>query len=241
MKRLTFKTPAGALEYTITRRPRVTKRLHMELDEQGNLVVVAPGHWSRGHIKATLAQNFSRVERFMVRARQKHRAPLLYAHGEKHLYMGELYPLTVLHVKTGQECITVSDGKIHINTAILQSEKVQTQLQNWYRQQASTVFTARLQIMAQRAPWARDKKIQLKLRRMKRTWGNCSSGGVIKLNTHLVKAPLQVLDSVIAHELCHLEEMNHGSAFYALLEILNPNWKQDRARLRSEGFTYLLT
>jgi hypothetical protein len=75
---------------------------------------------------------------------------------------------------------------------------------------------------------------------MKRTWGNCSSKGVIKLNTHMVKAPVVIIDSVIAHELCHLEEMNHGKRFYELLESLNPNWQQDRARLRSEGFVYLL-
>jgi len=56
----------------------------------------------------------------------------------------------------------------------------------------------------------------------------------------LVKAPLPMIDAVIAHELCHLEEMNHGKAFYALLENLNPHWRQDRARLRSEGHNYLL-
>jgi hypothetical protein len=64
---------------------------------------------------------------------------------------------------------------------------------------------------------------------------------VIKLNTHLIKAPLALIDSVIAHELCHLEEMNHGRAFYRLLENLNPNWYQDRTRLRAEGFIYLFT
>jgi predicted metal-dependent hydrolase len=74
---------------------------------------------------------------------------------------------------------------------------------------------------------------------MKRTWGNCSAKGVIKLNTHLVKAPMFIIDSVIAHELCHLEEMNHGRAFYALLQGLNPHWRRDRARLRLEGHAYL--
>jgi predicted metal-dependent hydrolase len=46
---------------------------------------------------------------------------------------------------------------------------------------------------------------------------------------------------VIAHELCHLEEMNHGRAFYQLLENLNPNWRQQRKILRTEGYIYLLT
>lgn len=228
------------MEYSISYRSRVKKRLHMELDNNGGLVVVAPQHWSRTHINATLAQNASRVERFLVRARQRQLTPLQYADGEQHLYLGERYPLVIRHVKAAENHIAVVNGEIRVDTSILQREKIQTRLQNWYQQQAMTVFSARLQAIAQRAPWARDRETPLQLRRMKRTWGNCSSKGVIKLNTHLVKAPAAVIDSVIAHELCHLEEMNHGKRFYALLESLNPNWRQDRAKLRSEGFVYLL-
>lgn len=241
MQRLTFKTPSGPLEYTITRRKRVTKRLHMELDEDGGLVVVAPGHWSRAHINSTLAQNIERVERFLIRARQRHCAPLKYVAGEKHFYLGEQYPLVISHVAARENLIQLVAGEIRIETSVLQHEKIRSNLQNWYQQQAGTVFSSRLTHLARHAPWVKDKNIPLKLRRMKRTWGNCSSGGVIKLNTHLIKAPQQVLDSVIAHELCHLQEMNHGQAFYRLLEGLNPDWRQDRARLRSQGFAYLLT
>jgi len=241
MRRLTFKTPSGPLEYTISRRSRVTKRLHMELDERGGLVIVAPGHWSGRFISSTLTQNTSRVERFLARARQRHLAPLQYTHGEQHLFLGEAYPLSIHQVTAPKNHVGLIDGEIHISTSMLKGEYIQTSLQNWYQRQALTVFSARLQVIAQRASWVRDKTTPLKLRRMKRTWGNCSSKGVIKLNTHLVKAPLLVIDSVIAHELCHLEEMNHGTRFYTLLEGLNPNWRQDRARLRAEGFVYLLT
>jgi predicted metal-dependent hydrolase len=240
MRRLTFKTTAGPLEYTITHRARVTKRLHMELDERGGLVVVAPGHWSKRFINKTLVQNTSRVEQFLARARQRQLAPLQYVSGERHLYLGEYYPLVIHVAKTGKNQIAVIDGGIRILTSKPEPEKIQSRLQSWYQHQAMTIFSARLQVTSQRAPWVHDTRIPLKLRRMKRTWGNCSSKGVIKLNTHLVKAPLPVIDSVIAHELCHLEEMNHGRAFYTLLEKLNPDWRQDRAKLRSEGFIYLL-
>lgn len=241
MQRLTFKTPTGPLEYTITYRSRVRKRLHMELDGDGGLVVVAPEHWSRTHINATLAQNTSRVERFLARARQRQLAPLRYVGGERHLYLGKRYPLVIQHVKARENHIALIDGDIRVATSILQREKIQASLQNWYQHQAMAVFSARLQTIAQRASWARDRRIPLQLRRMKRTWGNCSSKGVIKLNTHLVKAPMAIIDSVIAHELCHLEQMNHGRVFYALLESLNSDWRRDRAELRSEGFAYLLT
>lgn len=212
----------------------------MELDENGGLVVVAPEHWSRTHINATLAQNAHRVERFLARARQRQLTPLQYVEGEQHLYLGERYPLVIQHVKARENHIAVIDGEIRVATLILQREKIQSSLQNWYQQQAMTIFSIRLQAIAQRAPWARDRKIPLQLRRMKRTWGNCSAKGVIKLNTHLVKAPMDVIDAVIAHELCHLEEMNHGKRFYVLLESLNPNWRRHRAELRSQENLYLL-
>ncbi len=212
----------------------------MELDENGGLVVVAPEHWSRTHINATLAQNAHRVERFLARARQRQLTPLQYVEGEQHLYLGERYPLVIQHVKARENHIAVIDGEFRVATSVLQREKIQSSLQNWYQQQAMTIFSIRLQAIAQRAPWVRDRKIPLQLRRMKRTWGNCSAKGVIKLNTHLVKAPMDVIDAVIAHELCHLEEMNHGKRFYVLLESLNSNWRRHRAELRSQGNLYLL-
>jgi predicted metal-dependent hydrolase len=240
MRRLIFKNPDVPLDYTITRRSRVTKRLHMELDERGGLVVVAPRHWSKKHISATLAQNLPRVERFLARARPRQLKPLQYTQGELHFYLGSQYRL-VIHPAPGQKTNVVLAGhEIHVDTRHHNAGDIQTVFQAWYRRQAMKVLNERLQLIASRAAWTRDKPVLLKLRRMKRTWGNCSSVGVIKLNTHLVKAPLSLVDSVIAHELCHLEQMNHGKAFYALLESLNPDWRRDRARLRSEGNLYLL-
>lgn len=240
MRRLSLKIRAGSLEYTITHRPRVTKRLHMELDEQGNLVVVAPRHWSKTHIRSTLSQNTSRIERFLVRARQRQLEPLRYENGELHFYLGERYPLVIQPGLGRKVRVVLSENKISVESRQHQAETIRAALRAWHQQQALKVFTERLQIIAGRADWVEGHTIPLKLRRMKRTWGNCSSRGVIKLNTHLIKAPLPVIDSVIAHELCHLQEMNHGRAFYALLERLNPNWREDRLRLRSEGNLYLL-
>ena len=240
MQRLSIKTPSGSLDYTVTHRPRVTKRLHMELDEKGGLVVVAPRHWSKRHIKATLSQNTSRVMRFLVRARQQQLAPLKYVHDEEHLYLGRPYPLMILSVEGCQTNVVFTGQEIRIDIGMDSKADVRTVLQNWYRQRAQKVLTERFQLIKERAPWAKDRSIPLKLRKMKRTWGNCSSKGLIKLNTHLIKAGLPVIDSVIAHELCHLEEMNHGKKFYILLEGLNPNWRRDRHNLRTEGNVYLI-
>ena len=240
MRRINIKSLSFPLEYTVTSRPRVTRRLHMELDENGGLVVVAPRHWSEAHIRETLALNLSRVKRFLITARERQLKPLLYTEGELHLYLGESYPLVINPGCGKKSNVGFSGCEIRVCTGQKDTESIRKALQGWYLRHARKVFSARLKDVSARADWVGDRSIPLKLRRMKRTWGNCSSKGVIKLNTHLIKAPLSVLDSVIAHELCHLEEMNHGRAFYALLGRLNPNWREDRARLQSEGNRYLL-
>lgn len=240
MQKLTINTSTGLMGYTIVRRPRVTKRLHMELDELGSLVVVAPSHWSKKHISATLSQNTSRVERFLARARNLQRQTLSYYNGEQHLYLGKRYPL-VLKPGTKRKANVIFDrGEIQVEHREHHAEATRLALQGWYLKQALNVFSLRLKTIAANADWVGNRSIPLKLRRMKRTWGNCSSSGVIKLNTHLIKAPLSILDSVIAHELCHLKVMNHSKQFYVLLDQLNPCWRQDRAWLRAEGCTCLL-
>lgn len=239
MRRFSIKTPAGQLEYRITRRNRVKKRMHMELGAAGELVVVAPGHWSERQVSKVLRQNVSRVERFLLRARARQVPALQYCDGEKHLFLGKSYPITIKECEQRKNVVQFDGIEFLVKTANNHSAEIHGLLQNWYRQQAQQVFTQRLQVISSRADWVGGRELTLKLRRMKRTWGNCSSSGVIKLNTHLIKAPVPVIDSVVAHELCHLVEMNHGKAFYVLLENLNPGWKQDRQKLISEGNLYL--
>ena len=66
---------------------------------------------------------------------------------------------------------------------------------------------------------------------MRSQWGSCSIDGRISLNTHLIKAPLVLVDYVVLHELCHLRHHNHGRRFYGLMDRHMPNWKRRRSQL----------
>lgn len=232
-------TATGQLEYTIVRRKRVTRRLHLELDARGGLIVVAPGHWSAAYIEVMLSENSGRMLRFVADARKRLLPPLQYVSGEQHLYLGELYQLRVVVESARKIAVQLIDHDLVITMARPDNRVIESTLGTWYRQQAMLVFSKRIQLIAAKAPWVDGKIPSLKLQRMRRSWGVCSAKGVIKLNTHLIKTPMAIIDSVIAHELCHLEEMNHGKAFYALLECLNPAWQTDRAILRAKGYIYL--
>src|SRR5688572_13252800 len=66
-------------------------------------------------------------------------------------------------------------------------------------------------------------------------WGSCSSRGTLSFNWRLVLAPLEVLDYVVVHELCHLRVPNHSRRFWTLVERHRPHWKDQRAWLREYG------
>ena len=72
----------------------------------------------------------------------------------------------------------------------------------------------------------------LRVRKLKRKWGSCTSKGVITLNSDLIKLEDSLQEYVIIHELCHLYHPNHGKEFYNLLGSLLPGWKELRIRLR---------
>jgi predicted metal-dependent hydrolase len=103
-------------------------------------------------------------------------------------------------------------------------EQLERHLNSWYRAQAGAIFAERLLLVCQRFPGILAAP-ELRLRRMRRRWGSCSRTGRVTLNVDLVKLPLSLIDYVIAHELCHLTEFNHGPKFYRLLEYAMPDWK----------------
>ena len=56
---------------------------------------------------------------------------------------------------------------------------------------------------------------RITIRRQHTKWGSCSSKGNLNFNCLIMLAPIEVIDSVIVHELCHRKEMNHSERFYA--------------------------
>ncbi len=66
-------------------------------------------------------------------------------------------------------------------------------------------------------------------------WGSCSSKKNLNFNCLLMLAPPEVIDSVVAHEICHLVEMNHSDRFYRLVLQLCPEYPRWNRWLKDNG------
>jgi len=73
------------------------------------------------------------------------------------------------------------------------------------------------------------------LRDTRSRWGSCSAQGALNYSWRLIMAPPEVLRYVAAHEVAHLQEMNHSPSFWALVEELMPEYPAPRRWLRENG------
>lgn len=74
---------------------------------------------------------------------------------------------------------------------------------------------------------------RISVRNQRWRWGSCSRTGHICLNWRLVQMPPWVRDYVLIHELMHLKRLDHSRAFWKLVAVACPSYKEARAWLRS--------
>ncbi len=76
---------------------------------------------------------------------------------------------------------------------------------------------------------------KITIRNQKTRWGSCSSKGNLNFNCLLMLTPPEVIDYVVVHELCHRKEMNHSEAFWAEVEKVIPDYKEQVKWLKENG------
>lgn len=80
---------------------------------------------------------------------------------------------------------------------------------------------------------------RITIRHQKTRWGSCSSKGNLNFNCLLMKAPEEVQDYIVVHELCHRKQMNHSKKFWDEVEKILPEYKKQEKWLKTIGRTLI--
>lgn len=223
-----------AIAYQVRYSNRKTLAISVYPDQR--VIVKAPTGLSQGSIAAIVqrrAQWILRKQHLFANAPPPP-LPRQYCQGEAHAFLGHTYPLML--TQGYPEIVHLQDDQLQLTSRDPNDQmRVKKQLQHWYRSQAHIIFRQRLQQCYNEAQTLNIPFPQLEIRKMKRRWGSCSSTGKILLNTALIKTPIDCIDYVITHELCHFIEFNHSPTFYQLLTSIMPDWKHRKNALNQLG------
>ena len=222
---------AHTIEFAVVRRKRTTLEIGVEPDT--SVVVVAPFDASPEAIAEKVRKRAA-----WVRRQQRFFAQYLpqtperrFVAGETHRYLGRQYRLKVLpHVRA---MVKLSRGFILVQSPEPDRAEVTRELvEGWYRDRAQVKFAERLEVNLARFP---DPELfrprGLIVRQLRRRWGSMSPTSRLLLNRRLIEAPVDAIDYVMTHELCHIAEPHHGPAFFALLDRVLPDWPKRKERL----------
>jgi predicted metal-dependent hydrolase len=168
-------------------------------------------------------------ERLIENDRRPKAKTLNYQHGEEHLVLGRRVPL--LLENASRKSVSLSDSGLVVSGSSLTADQVQGVLENWYRSQARVWYQ---ELIDKHMPWFQQrghKAPKLHIKKMKSRWGSLSMKGNMSLNLELVKTPLVCIEYVVVHELCHLEQQNHGPKFKSLMDLHLPDWRERKKKL----------
>lgn len=219
------------IDYSVTRRVRKTLEIAVEPDL--TVSVAAPMNAGSEAIRAKVRKRAAWIlvqkrffEQFSPRSPEKR-----YLSGETHLYLGRQYRLTV--VKSELPSTKLFHGRIIVQTRQPENRmETKRLLDQWYADKARAKFIERIEACLQRFPRpASVTPSRVTIRYMRKRWGSMSDGKRLLLNLRLVQAPVDAIDYVITHELCHALQPSHSPAFFRMMGRIMHDWPRRKIRL----------
>ena len=106
-------------------------------------------------------------------------------------------------------------------------------VQRWLAAEAKRVLETETRALAVRT----GKPVrEVRVGDFRSRWGSCAPDGRIAYSWRLLLAPAHVRHSVVAHEVAHLLEQNHGPGFWRLAtELLGHSHRDARGWLKANG------
>jgi predicted metal-dependent hydrolase len=104
--------------------------------------------------------------------------------------------------------------------------------EDWLMEKAQSIFKHKVEEYS--------KKLGVKveaivIKRLKNRWGSMTKEGSINLNANLLKAPEDVIDYIILHELCHLKVKEHSYHYWDHVRRYMPNYQEKIEWLKISG------
>ena len=199
------------------------RRLSARVFRDGRVEIVVPTGTRAGTVQRFVAQNRAWIHAAVERARRRPPPPRL---------VSDEFPPRELLLPALGETWGAAELAGAASVAPGDAELLQRRLRLRLRRRAADALWPQLQVLAA-AMGVEVTRMQVRLQRAR--WGSCTRHGVVSLNACLLFQPPAVVRYLLVHELAHRVHLNHGAAFWRLVERHEPRWRELDREL-SRGF-----
>lgn len=215
------------VEYQIKYSNRKTLNITVERDRR--VIVRAPHYLTAEKIdemvqskRQWIKEKLNHVQKYPLVVESKE-----FVSGETLMYLGRNYQLLVVDEEFDG---VIFDQRFKISKS--NQAQANELFKQWYLKQA----LSKIEPLARQ--YAKNLGVeynQFKTSEMKYRWGSCTPANNIIFNWRIIKAPMYVLEYLVAHELVHLMESNHTPNFWNILSIQVPNYEKAKDWLKKNG------
>jgi predicted metal-dependent hydrolase len=221
----------GHVDYVLVRR-RGRRGVGLKVDHNG-LTVSAPSTWPLARIEQVVRESERWVVKKVAEWSARRVPAATWSEGSRLPYLGGGIELQLAR---GSRTMAVAlPGVLRVMTRDGSDDAIRRAVVAWYKRAARDLLVPRVLELSAKAGLAPPKVL---ISSAMARWGSCNSRREVRLAWRLVKAPWELIDYVICHELAHLRHMNHSAAFWAEVERQVPGHAALRKRLFATDHLY---
>lgn len=221
------------IEFEVVYRKR--KTMSIELNLEGKVRVISPMNIKTETILEVVEKKAKWICRKQDELTIKKSLKVInkYINGETYLYLGNNYTLDLCsdeEVKLPK--VIISNNTIQIIYKEVSSETVRGILELWYRMKTLEIVTKRVSNYER---YFVTSPKDLKVKEQKRRWASCTYDNRILFNWRISMAPIEVIDYIVVHEMCHMDFKDHSSNFWNRVKSILPDYELRHLWLKENG------
>lgn len=156
---------------------------------------------------------------------------------EHAIFLGHVFPFCLRKGKINQPYSTFKYGKIRIHVGEIKKGAAREEitcaklaLKKFYINEAKKLIPNRIECFAK---ICRSRPSGIIIMDRYKYWGGCTTNTTLIFNWRLMMLPMELIDYVVAHELCHLIHFNHSKNYWSLMTTIMPDYRLRKSWLKA--------
>lgn len=230
---VTFMYKNREIRFNVIYRKR--KTMSLEIKRDGIINVIAPNGLDESFIVDKVKNKSDWIIKKLdeIEVLNNNRYTRSYKSGDIFLYLGNEYILEVLIDKsTIATSVSLENNKLIVRSNSNNKDVIQRALKKWYTDETLGIVKERISYYK---IFFEDTVTSIKIKDQKSRWASCTYKNEILFNLRCSMMPIQIIDYIVVHEMCHMEHRNHSKDFYLAVEKILPDYKERIKWLKNNG------